>query len=111
MRPLCSQCHSRPCEVNYHRDGVIHYRSVCGPCHRKAKPSKPRWEQAGYKKKTKCEKCGFVAKYPEQIRVFHVDGNLTNCRPQNLKSICLNCQMELHQEGITWKQGGLTPDL
>jgi hypothetical protein len=42
--------------------------------------------------------------------VFHIDGNLENCRPQNLKTICANCQRILQKEGVVWKQGDLVPD-
>jgi predicted HNH restriction endonuclease len=43
--------------------------------------------------------------------VFHIDGNLTNSRPSNLKTICANCQRVLHKEGVQWRQGDLVPDL
>jgi predicted HNH restriction endonuclease len=42
--------------------------------------------------------------------VFHIDGNLDNCRPSNLKTICANCQRILHKEGVKWRQGDLVPD-
>jgi predicted HNH restriction endonuclease len=42
--------------------------------------------------------------------VFHVDGELNNCRPVNLKTVCANCARVLHKEGVKWKQGDLRPD-
>jgi predicted HNH restriction endonuclease len=45
------------------------------------------------------------------FRVFHVDGDLNNCRPANLKTVCANCSRVLHKEGVRWKQGDLVPDL
>ena len=53
----------------------------------------------------------FKSKFSEQFNVFHVDGNLNNSRPINLKTICANCARVLHKEGIRWKQGDLVPDL
>jgi hypothetical protein len=41
---------------------------------------------------------------------FYVDGNLTNNRLANLKTVCANCQRYLHKDGVRWKQGDLRPD-
>lgn len=111
MRPLCEKCGEKPCAVNYHKQGKVFYRKMCDTCARNASPKKSRWEQSGYRKKTYCEKCGFKSKYLEQFNVFHVDGNLDNCRPSNLKTICANCQRVLYKEGVQWRQGDLVPDL
>lgn len=111
MRPLCKSCGEKPCGINYYKQGTAFYRSKCDTCSRGATPKKPRWAQAGYSKKDKCDKCGYRSKYPEQFNVYHVDGNLNNCRPSNLKTICANCQRILHKEGVKWRQGDLTPDL
>ena len=62
------------------------------------------------KKKSTCEKCGFTSKYPEQFNVYHIDGDLSNCRYRNLKTVCANCQRILQKEGVKWRQGDLTPD-
>jgi len=70
----------------------------------------PRWMRAGYKQKTKCDKCGFGSPHKEVFRVFHVDGNLNNCRPNNLKTVCANCSQVLAKEGLGWKQGDLVAD-
>ena len=110
MRPLCKTCGEKPCAVNYHKAKKTYYRSECDSCARGATPKKPRWAQSGYKKKDHCEKCGYRSKHPEQFNVFHVDGNLDNCRPSNLKTICANCQRVLHKEGVRWKQGDLLAD-
>jgi hypothetical protein len=110
MRPLCQTCEGKPCAVNYHKDKKTFYRSQCDTCARGARSKKPRWAQSGYKKKDICEKCGYKSKHSEQFNVFHIDGNLNNCRPTNLKTICANCQRTLQKEGITWKQGDLLAD-
>jgi len=65
---------------------------------------------AGYKKKSTCDKCGYTSKYIEQFDVFYVDGNLTNNRYTNLKTVCANCQRTLQKEGVKWRQGDLRPD-
>ena len=86
---------------------------MCDICLISGKPASgiPKWYQAGYRQKSKCEKCGFKSTHKEQIRVFHVDGDLNNVRYTNLKSVCANCQIELQRENSRWKQGDLVPDL
>ena len=109
MRPLCS-CGCRPVAINYIKNGRTYYRRVCENC-LKGKIVSCRWFNAGYKIKNQCDKCGFKSPYTDVFNVFHVDGNLNNCRPSNLKTICANCQRILHREGIKWNQGDLRPDL
>jgi hypothetical protein len=114
QRPICQSCHQRSCAVNYIKQDVTHYRSKCENCTRKGRglrPRDPRWKSAGYKKKPACDKCGFKSAHSEVFAVFHVDGDLNNCRPNNLKTVCANCQRVLHKEGIRWRQGDLVPDL
>ena len=110
MRPLCKKCNEKPCAVNYHKDKKTFYRSMCDGCTRGTSPSKPLWYRLGYRKKDKCEKCGYSSKHSEQFNVFHIDGDLNNCRPTNLKTVCANCQRVLHKEGVRWRQGDLVPD-
>ena len=110
MRSLCKTCRNRPCAVNYYKEGKAFYRSQCDTCARGAIPKKPRWAQSGYKKKEVCEKCGFKSKHPEQFNVYHIDENLNNCRPTNLKTVCANCQRILQKEGVRWRQGDLIAD-
>ncbi len=110
MRPLC-KCGERPRALNYYKEGKAYYRSLCETCMSKGlRAGVPRWKTAGYVIKSQCEKCGFKSKYPEIFRVFHVDGNLNNCRPANLKTVCSNCAQVLHKEGISWRQGDLIAD-
>lgn len=109
MRPLC-KCGLRPAAVNYHKNGKTYYRSKCETCLYGNEDVIPRWYRAGYKKLSKCDKCGYTSKHPEQFDVYHVDENLNNCRPTNLKTVCANCQRVLHKEGVRWRQGDLVPD-
>jgi len=110
MRPLC-ECKQRPAAINYYKDGKPYYRKLCERCLRKGKGhGVPKWKQAGYVKKEVCEKCGFSSRHTEQFDVFHVDGNLNNVNPGNLKTVCANCQRILQKEGVKWKQGSLVPD-
>jgi len=110
MRPLCHTCGEKPCAINYYKDSRAYYRKECDTCARGGRSKKMRWQQSGYKKKDQCEKCGYRSRHPEQFNVFHLDGNLNNCRPTNLKTVCANCQRLLHKEGITWRQGDLLAD-
>lgn len=106
-RPVCSvEGCNRLAAINYKKDGRTYYRKKCTHCLREEKkPKQTDWEIAGYTKKLRCEKCGFKAKYPEQMNVVKVKGTL-----HNYKSVCLNCEIELTKTG-GWRQGDLTPDL
>jgi hypothetical protein len=112
-RPVCPACQQRPCAINYIKEDCTHYRSRCETCIRKNKQlpkRKPRWEQAGYKKKMVCDHCGFRARYSAQILVYHVDGRLDNCDYKNLKSVCKNCEVELGKSVLPWRRGDLEAD-
>lgn len=110
MRPLCT-CGFRPCAVNYHKDGKTYYRRLCEACLKHGESHGiPKWYRSGYRLKSSCDKCGYKSVHKEVFNVFHIDGNLNNCRPSNLKTICANCQRTLQKEGSRWKQGDLTPD-
>jgi hypothetical protein len=108
MRPLCT-CGYHPAAVNYVKNGRTYYRSKCESC-LKGNNVIPKWYTDGYRLKNTCDKCSFKSKYKEQFNVFHVDGNLNNSRPTNLKTVCANCQRILSKEGVKWVQGGLQPD-
>lgn len=110
MRPLC-KCGQRPRAVNYIKNRKTYYRSLCEICMAKGLYSGvPRWQRANYKMKFFCEKCGVKSPHREIFRVFHIDGDLNNCRHNNLKTICSNCAHILAKEGIQWKQGDLVAD-
>ena len=112
MRPLCNACLCRPAAVNYHKHGRIYYRKLCETCIKHGEAHGiPFWYRSGYRMKNSCDKCGFKSTHAQVFNVFHIDGDLTNCRPANLKTICANCQRVLHKEGIRWRQGALVPDL
>jgi hypothetical protein len=109
-RKLCKTCKARPVAVNYKKENRIYYRSQCDHCARGLDPGTPRWKLAGYKPVPKCDKCGFTSKHFLQFNVYHIDGNLDNCNFNNLKTVCANCQRLLHELGLPWRQGDLTPD-
>lgn len=114
QRPICPLCNQNEVAINYRSNEQVRYRKICGACDRKGKvlrPVPPAWFKAGYRKKAVCEKCGYKAKYPDkQMAVFHVDGNLRNTSSLNLKSVCLNCRVELAHSKLPWKEAPLTPD-
>ena len=113
MRPLCKTCKQKPAAINYKKQNKTYYRSMCESCarHGGRAVGVPKWQQFGYKKKCKCEKCGYTSKHEVQFDVYHIDGDLNNCRPANLKTICANCQRIIQDEGARWRQGDLVPDL
>ena len=108
MRPLCT-CGTRPAAVNYKKNGRTYYRSQCEACINGKGTA--RWYRSGYRIKNTCDKCGFKSPHKEVFAVFHVDGDLNNCKLLNLKTVCANCQRVLHKEGQHWRQGDLVPDL
>lgn len=110
MRPLCI-CGLRPAAINYYKNGKTFYRRKCETClAHNVGHGIPKWQLTGYKKKNFCEKCGFKSQHQEQFNVYHVDGDLNNSRPSNLKTICANCQRIIQKEGYRWRQGDLRPD-
>lgn len=112
-RPICKACNKNYAAVNYIKEGVKHYRSICDECGKKKVKSKPKqalWEKAGYKKKIVCDYCGFKSLYPTQTTVYHIDGDLKNIAFNNLRTICLNCVEIVKRKEINWKRGDLTID-
>ena len=112
-RPICTTCNKNYCAVNYLREGVTHYRSMCDECGRKKNKLKPRkstWAKSGYKKKATCDLCGFRSLFTTQITVFHIDGDLENSQQTNLRSICLNCVEVVKKKEVTWRRGDLQVD-
>lgn len=113
MRPLCKVCKKNLASINCWKNQKIYYRSRCNSCIRKQKklPSvKTRWQLAGYKKKTLCDRCGFISRYSAQLIVHHIDGNLNNTDLRNLKTICLNCTAEITRLDLPWRPGDIEPD-
>ena len=112
-RPICLHCNKNYCAINYNRDGVTHYRSMCDECGRKKNKLKPRkagWAKSGYKKKATCDLCGFKCVYTSQLTVFHIDGDLENTQLTNLRTICLNCVEVVKKKEVNWKRGDLKVD-
>jgi hypothetical protein len=74
------------------------------------KPPVPRWQQSGFQKNTICDRCGFHAVSGAQILVYHMDGNLNNSNLANLRSVCLNCTVEINRLDLPWRVGDLVED-
>jgi hypothetical protein len=104
MIELCERCGINPKAINYKKGDRTFYRSLCDACIiEKKKNVKPLWQQEGYKKKFKCESCGFVAKFPEQLDVV----DYINA----YRTICLNCKVSFDKEKkITILKGDLRSD-
>ena len=113
MRPICQSCNQRLRAIAYYRDNKIQYRKQCEYCikRKKSLPTPvPKWKSAGYKKKNHCDRCGFRSKFAAQLLVYHIDGNLNNNTLRNLKTICLNCTIEIKKADLPWLPGDLEPD-
>lgn len=96
---ICTHCGKHPVTVNYVRNGRTYYRKICYYCIKESKRLKDQTVQllkkSGYKKKTTCDRCGFVSKTPEQIRIHFKDQNPYNVSLNNLRSYCVNCVIEV----------------
>jgi len=103
MRDLCERCNTNLKAINYKKDGRTFYRRFCDACIiEKKKVVKPQWQQEGYKKKFKCESCGFVPKFPEQLDI--VDFN------KAYRTVCLNCKVVFDKEKKINIKGDLRSD-
>ena len=113
-RPLCKTCKAKPRAYAYKRYGKVYWRSLCDTCIRKNTGKKvggvTALERSGYKKRKKCELCGFKAQDKEQLDVLFVDGNLRNTNVTNLKTICANCQRLRTTRRLGWRVGDLVAD-
>lgn len=97
----------------YRRHGRQWFRSKCATCIYRAKGLKapvPRWQSHGYKKKRICDRCGFRARHQAQLLVYHIDGDLNNCDLRNLRTVCLNCTVEISKLEQSWAAGDLEAD-
>ena len=113
-RPLCNTCRSKPRAYGYKKGTKIYWRSQCDTCIRKEKNLRvngpTRWFLSGYRKKPRCELCGFKSVHESQMDVFHVDGNKNNTSVYNLKTICSNCQRLKSTQELGWSIGDLEVD-
>lgn len=112
-RPLCLTCNQNFRAINCHRHGKVYYRKQCTAClkrRRRLPVPKPRWQESGYQKKAACDRCGFRGAYARQLLVYHIDGNLHNSNPKNLKTICQNCVIAVMKADLPWVVGDLEPD-
>jgi len=101
---ICPKCNNRARAINYKKNDKTYYRRLCDPCNAdEKKKKKPKWLTQGYKKKTKCEACGFSADYTEQLTVY--DSN------NSFKTICLNCDAAVKiTNKLEKKKSDLKPD-
>jgi 5-methylcytosine-specific restriction endonuclease McrA len=57
----------------------------------------------GYRlhKKKVCEFCGFTPEHPCQLDVDHINGNHSDNREENLRTLCANChRLKSYHEGL-----------
>jgi hypothetical protein len=114
IRPLCKKCRKNPRAYAYRLKGKIYWRSKCDSCIRVEKKLKvggvTPLQRSGYKKKKKCELCGFKATNTVQLDVLFIDGNLRNTAVTNLKTVCANCQRLQGVKRLGWRLGDLVAD-
>ena len=108
--PRCRDCGVRPCQVNYVKNEKRYYRSRCYSCSSGGNKVPTSDTVLGYKKKAKCERCGFVPRTAEQLKLHHADHNIQNTNFKNLKTVCCNCSVELVSLKLPWTTGDLLPD-
>ena len=114
IRPLCVTCKSKPRAYAYKKGNKIYWRKLCDACNRKKSKKKiggiTALQRSGYRKKSKCELCGFKAQTQLQLDVLFIDGNLRNTNNTNLKTVCANCQRLSSVKRLGWKIGDLVAD-
>ena len=113
-RPLCKTCKAKPRAYAYKRYDRVYWRSQCDTCIRKNAGKKvggvTALQRSGYKKRKKCELCGFKAQDKSQMDVLFVDGDLRNTSTTNLKTVCANCQRLGSTRRLGWRVGDLVAD-
>lgn len=110
---MCGICGRNPAAINGYHSGKIYYRKRCNACIRRDKQlprQRALWELSGYQKKTSCDRCGFRSRYSKQLTVFHVNGDTRDCDVRNLRTVCLNCTVELTKSDLPWRRGDLEED-
>ena len=79
IRPLCTQCKSKPRSYGYKKGTKIYWRKLCDTCNRKKKKLKvggvTALQRSGYNKKNKCELCGIKAEKSIQLDVYFKNVN------------------------------------
>ena len=114
LRPMCVQCKSKPRAYAYRRYNRVYWRRLCDTCIRKKTNKKiggvTALQRSGYRKKKKCELCGFKAQDQLQLDVYFIDGNLRNVNATNLKTVCANCQRLAGVRRLGWRVGDLVAD-
>jgi Protein of unknown function (DUF3716) len=99
--------------VNYYYKGQPYFRKKCHQCSKQASHpvlSQPLWQQQGYQKKKQCDRCGFKSQIFQVMTVYVVDGDLRNTAPNNLRTVCANCQILLSVTGEGWRNAELISD-
>ena len=113
-RPICKLCKAKPRAYAYRKGIKIYWRSLCDSCNRKKAGKKiggiTPLQRSGYRKKKKCELCGFKAQNQTQLDVLFVDGNMRNTLSSNLKTVCANCQRLSGVRRLGWRVGDLVAD-
>ena len=113
-RPICKLCKAKPRAYAYRKGTKIYWRSLCDTCNRKKAGKKiggiTPLQRSGYRKKKKCELCGFKAQNQTQLDVLFVDGNMRNTLSTNLKTVCANCQRLSGVRRLGWRVGDLVAD-
>ena len=103
-RPLCKECKAKPRAYAYRKGTTVYWRSLCDTCNRKKHNKKiggvTALQRSGYKKKRKCELCGFKAQNQTQLDVYFIDGNLRNTATSNLKTVCANIARGINDHPI-----------
>ena len=114
VRPLCTQCRSKPRAYAYRKGNKVYWRRLCDSCNRVKSHKKiggiTALQRSGYKKRSKCELCGFKAQDKIQLDVLLVDGNLRNTITSNLKAVCAYCQRLSSVRRLGWRVGDLQAD-
>ncbi len=99
-RKLCQLCNTSLVKSNgISKHGFKKWHKYCSYC---AKGKYNKNLDFLVSKKTKCDKCNFIAEDRCQLSLIFLDGNKKNVEKNNIKTYCANCN-KLHQKQIKSK--------
>jgi len=88
-RKLCQLCNISLVKPNgKSKHGFQKWHKYCASC---AKGKYNENYSFLHTKKTKCDKCGFIAEDKCQLNLIYKDGNKKNKEKNNIKTFCANC--------------------
>jgi|688.fasta_scaffold217325_3 hypothetical protein len=88
-RPICINCRNALAKPNgKSKNGFTKWHKYCADCAKGI--YSPKYRHL-LEKKSKCDKCGFIAEDRCQLDLIYKDNNKKNTSKKNLITLCANC--------------------